>query len=113
VTALARERGREGKWNRSNRKSCNACAPWRGAAARPRKSRENCFDGLIRSLTRLLALKYLREAFALSLRQVGPLGGWSADGTGELSDSQLNALLQPEIEQTRAQWDIHNSPTSV
>src|SRR5579872_3037492 len=57
---------------------------------------------------RLTALKYLREAFALSLRQVNPLGGWSADGTGELTDAQLDALLQPEMEQTRAQWDIRD-----
>jgi hypothetical protein len=61
----------------------------------------------------LTALKYLREAFCLSLRQVNPLGGWSADGTGELTDAQLDALLQPAMEQARAQWDIHNMPTSI
>ena len=62
---------------------------------------------------RLIALKYLREAFCLSMRQVSPLGGWSADGTGELTDGQLDALLQPAMEQTRAQWDIVNLPAST
>lgn len=62
---------------------------------------------------RLTALKYLREAFGLSVRQVSPLGGWSADGTGELTDAQLDALLQPEIEQTRTQWEDDKLPTSV
>jgi hypothetical protein len=62
---------------------------------------------------RLTALKYLREAFALSLRQVAPFGGWSADGVGELTDAQLDALLQPEMEQTRGQWDVRNLPTSA
>jgi hypothetical protein len=61
----------------------------------------------------LAALKYLREAFALSLRQVKPLGGWSTDGTGELTDEQLDALLQPELEQTRTQWDAHDLPASA
>jgi hypothetical protein len=62
---------------------------------------------------RLTALKYLREAFGLSLRQVSPVGGWSADGTGELTDAQLDALLQPAIEQTRAQWQVSNLSSSV
>jgi hypothetical protein len=62
---------------------------------------------------RLTALKYLREAFALSLRQVSPVGGWSADGTGELTDAQLDVLLQPEIEQMRAQWNAVHSPSSA
>jgi hypothetical protein len=53
----------------------------------------------------LTLAKYLRAAFGLSLLDVKPLGGWSADGTGELSDSQVSELILPEIMRHRREWD--------
>src|SRR5437899_1638413 len=48
---------------------------------------------------------YFRAAFGLTLVQVKPLGGWSPDGRGELSDSQLHEFIMPEIEANRPAWD--------
>jgi hypothetical protein len=50
-------------------------------------------------------IQYLREAFCLTLQQAAPIAGWSADGTGELQDTQLNAFLLPEIMKNRDKWD--------
>jgi hypothetical protein len=51
-------------------------------------------------------IKYLRQAFALTLRQASPVGGWMPDNSGELNDAQLNDLLLPEIMNNRSKWDV-------
>ena len=53
----------------------------------------------------LTLAKYLREAFGLTLLDVKPLSGWLVDGTGELSDFQLNEFILPEIQRHRSEWD--------
>lgn len=42
---------------------------------------------------KIFAMKYLREAFGLSMADVTAVGGWSGFG-GELSDDQINNLVQ-------------------
>jgi hypothetical protein len=49
--------------------------------------------------------KYMREAFGLSLLEVKPIGGWSLEGDGELSDHRLNELMMPAIVANREWWD--------
>ena len=53
----------------------------------------------------LLLLKYMQEAFDLSLLEVKPIGGWSLEGDGELSDDRLNELIMPAIDANRANWE--------
>ena len=48
-------------------------------------------------------IRYIREAFCLSLQQASPIGGWEADGSGELSDANLDAFVQVEIVKNRAE----------
>jgi hypothetical protein len=55
--------------------------------------------------TKFHMLQWIRETFCLSLGQASPIGGWEPDGTGELSDTQLDKLLGPEIEKNRQLWD--------
>jgi hypothetical protein len=52
---------------------------------------------------KLTLIKYMRAAFGLTLEQASPIAGW-ADG-GELTDAQLDALLAPDMLDTRGQWD--------
>jgi hypothetical protein len=42
---------------------------------------------------KMCTMKYLREAFGLSLADVTPVGGWCGLG-GELSDEEINGLIQ-------------------
>jgi hypothetical protein len=49
---------------------------------------------------------YLREAFHLPLRAVTPLGGWDESGKGEITDDRIEELLRPEMERTRALWEM-------
>src|SRR4051794_14524082 len=49
--------------------------------------------------------KQMRAAFDLSLAEVKPIGGWSPDGSGELDDGRLDALLVPAIESRRGSWE--------
>ncbi len=42
---------------------------------------------------KMYAMKYLREAFDLSIAEVTSVGGWSGFG-GELSDEQIDSLIQ-------------------
>ena len=53
----------------------------------------------------LTLAKYLRAAFGLSLLDVKPVGGWSPDGNGELSDAQVGEWIMPEIMKHRSEWD--------
>ena len=53
----------------------------------------------------LTLVRYLREAFSLSVGQVKSMSGWLPNGFGELSDSELNEILMPEIMRNRDEWD--------
>ena len=57
-------------------------------------------------------IRYLRQAFALNLRQASPVGGWMPDNSGELNDAQLNDLLLPEILNNRSKWDISETAST-
>lgn len=52
----------------------------------------------------LTLIAYMREAFHLSLAEASPIAGWSADATAELSDNQLNRLIDPAITKTKDRW---------
>jgi len=54
---------------------------------------------------KLTLIRYMREAFCLSLQQASPIAGWAADGSGELNDSRLDAFLLPEILMNRPAWE--------
>lgn len=54
---------------------------------------------------KITLIQYLRQAFDLSLQEASPIAGWSADGTGELSDAQLDALVGPAVRDHQAEWD--------
>jgi hypothetical protein len=41
--------------------------------------------------------KYFMAAFDLPLRTVSPIGGWSPDSPGEISDARIQELIYPEI----------------
>jgi hypothetical protein len=58
-------------------------------------------------------IRYMREAFGLTLQQSSPIAGWAADGSGELQDDSLDRLLLPAISKNRSSWDSVNeeSPT--
>ncbi|MGE3807189.1 MAG: hypothetical protein AB7K24_21205 [Gemmataceae bacterium] len=49
--------------------------------------------------------QYLMKAFGLELLQVKIIGGWSADGSGEISDSQLHESLIGFIKANEPIWD--------
>jgi hypothetical protein len=48
--------------------------------------------------------KYFMVAFDLPLRSVSPIGGWSPDSTGEISDARIQELISPEMMQRRPLW---------
>lgn len=47
----------------------------------------------------------IRATFALSLNEASPIGGWAADGSGELNDEKLDRFLSEAIDQHRTGWD--------
>jgi len=47
-------------------------------------------------------MKLLRDAFCLPYEATQCIGGWWYDGTGELSDEQIDAFIMPEIEKSIA-----------
>lgn len=49
-------------------------------------------------------LRTLRQAFTLGMAEAGAIGGWRT-GTHELTDADLDAALQPEIEALRPLWE--------
>jgi len=70
---------------------------------------------MLRDLNRRLApeeahpltlIKYLRQAFHLTLQEASPIAGWSVDGPGELSDWQLNGLVDPAIRKHQDEWSV-------
>ncbi|WP_282777680.1 MULTISPECIES: hypothetical protein [unclassified Nocardia] len=46
----------------------------------------------------------MRSAFSLPYPAVQCIGGWWTDGTGELSDTELDAFLVEEISKALPQW---------
>ena len=48
--------------------------------------------------------KYFMAAFELPLRTVSPIGGWSPDSTGEISDARIQELIYPEIMHKKPLW---------
>lgn len=56
-------------------------------------------------------LRALRLAFTLGMSEAGAVGGWRT-GTHELSDEDLDAALQPEIEALRPHWEALDAPTA-
>jgi len=48
--------------------------------------------------------KYFMAAFDLPLRSVSPIGGWTPDSTGEMSDARIQELIYPEIMQKKDVW---------
>src|SRR5437762_1540453 len=50
-------------------------------------------------------VKYVRASFGLGLREASPIGGWSVEGNGYLSDAQLDELVDPEVRVHRPEWD--------
>jgi hypothetical protein len=54
---------------------------------------------------KLTVLKYMRESFGLTLQEASPVAGWSADGTGELGDRDIDAFVGPDIRRRRPEWD--------
>jgi hypothetical protein len=54
---------------------------------------------------KLELIRYMREAFCLSLQQASPIAGWVADGSGELNDSGLDGFTMPEIAKNRRNWE--------
>jgi hypothetical protein len=54
---------------------------------------------------KITLIKYMRKAFDLTLQEASPIAGWSADGTGDLSDAQVDELVVPEIRDHEQEWD--------
>ena len=54
---------------------------------------------------KLTLIKYMRDAFCLSLRQASPIAGWAPDGSGELDDLKLDDFIRPEIDKNRPMWE--------
>lgn len=53
-------------------------------------------------LTPVQMMSHFHEAFELSFDDVHCIGGWAADGTGELDDAAVDAFLEPAIGRARA-----------
>lgn len=54
---------------------------------------------------KITLVRYMREAFSLTLRQASSLFGWSPDQTGEIKDDQLDFLIHRAIQENRTRWD--------
>jgi hypothetical protein len=48
--------------------------------------------------------KYFMAAFCLPLQAVSPIGGWTPETTGGLSDAEIQAIIYPEIMRTKSLW---------
>ena len=47
----------------------------------------------------------IRAAFTLSLNEASCIGGWEADGSGELNDAKIDGFLSEAIDRHRSRWD--------
>ena len=54
---------------------------------------------------KIALIRLMRSTFALSLSEAKPIGGWYKPDEGELSDSQLDAFLDPDIRRHQREWD--------
>jgi hypothetical protein len=50
-----------------------------------------------RGLSPVEMMDHFREAFGLDSYDAGAIGGWFADGSGELNDDDINRLLDPVL----------------
>ncbi len=50
-------------------------------------------------------VRYFMVAFQLPLRVVSPIGGWSSESGGEVTDARIQELIHPEILQRKCLWD--------
>jgi hypothetical protein len=55
--------------------------------------------------TKFSLIEYFKDAFCLALRDATPIGGWEAEGSGEISDKRLDELLMPAVIENRGKWD--------
>jgi hypothetical protein len=58
-----------------------------------------------RGLTTVPMIQMFEVTFGLATGEASPIGGWFADGTGELNDEQVDRLLAAVIEAQRSGWD--------
>jgi hypothetical protein len=54
---------------------------------------------------RPLLVRYFSTAFCFTEGQGYKIFGWFPDGSGALTDSEVDSLLMPRIQETRAEWD--------
>jgi hypothetical protein len=45
-----------------------------------------------------------RAAFGLPLRELALIGGWSADGSGEITDARIDSELGPLVTEAQKRW---------
>src|SRR4051812_17877614 len=55
---------------------------------------------------RQFLVRLVSDAFQFSEGEGYVVFGWLPDGSGELSDGQLDALLSRRIQAARPQWDV-------
>src|SRR5262245_42949633 len=55
--------------------------------------------------SKILLIHAMRDAFGIRLSEASAIGGWSADGTGELSDERIDEFVMPAIVSCREEWD--------
>jgi hypothetical protein len=56
-------------------------------------------------LTRNVFYEYFTEAFCFSEGEASPLYGWLPDGTGELTDGDIDELMTKRIQANRSAWE--------
>jgi hypothetical protein len=49
--------------------------------------------------------RYFMAAFELPLGAVSPIGGWTPDCSGKISDARIQELIYPEILQKKQLWE--------
>jgi hypothetical protein len=54
-----------------------------------------------RGLSTIEMMDHFREAFGLDSYDASAIGGWFADGSGELDDDAINRLLDPVLSSAR------------
>jgi hypothetical protein len=54
---------------------------------------------------KIALIRLMRTAFALSLSEAKPIGGWYQPEEVGLSDAELDAFLDPDIRRHQREWD--------